>query len=184
MHSLVATANRASIVALAALFAGCSNTASTFRAVPLSPSALTQSVAHHHGGHDATVQLAYVVNYSSNNVSAYTINATSGALKPLKESPFKAEGGPYGIAIEPTGRFAYAANFNSNNISAYTIDAVSGALKRVKGSPFAAGSEASSVTIEPTGRFAYVANFGANNVSAYRIDTTSGALTPLNGITV
>ena len=85
----------------------------------------------------------------------------------MKGSPFKAEGGPYGIAIEPMGTFAYAANFNSNNVSAYTIDAISGALKKVKGSPFAAGIEASSVTIEPTGRFAYVANFGANNVSAY-----------------
>ena len=76
------------------------------------------------------MQFVYVANYSSNNVSAYTINATSGALKPLKESPFKAKGGPYGIAIDPTGRFAYTANFNSSNISAYTIDAVSGALKR------------------------------------------------------
>jgi hypothetical protein len=38
----------------------------------------------------APVEFAYVANFGSNNVSAYAIDATSGALKPVKGSPFAA----------------------------------------------------------------------------------------------
>ena len=85
------------------------------------------------------MQFAYVANYGSNNVSAYSI-AAGGALTPVAGSPFKAGGGANGVAIDPTGKFAYVANFDSNDVSAYTIDSTSGALKKVKGSPFAAGA--------------------------------------------
>ena len=43
---------------------------------------------------DPTGKFAYVANYGSNNVSAYTIDATSGALKKVKGSPFAAGTGP------------------------------------------------------------------------------------------
>jgi DNA-binding beta-propeller fold protein YncE len=47
---------------------------------------------------DNTGTFAYVVNAGTNNVSAYTVNATSGALKPVKGSPFVAGYDPHGIA--------------------------------------------------------------------------------------
>jgi 6-phosphogluconolactonase len=81
-----------------------------------------------------------VANYGSSNVSAYTINATSGALTPVAGSPFGAGTLPLGVAVDPTGKFAYVANFGSGNVWGYTINAKTGKLTPVSGSPFGAGS--------------------------------------------
>jgi 6-phosphogluconolactonase len=88
----------------------------------------------------------YVANDASANVfgtvSAYAINATSGALTPVVGSPFVAGTQPVGVAVDPTGKFAYVTNegYNgSGNVSAYTINPTSGALTTVYGSPFGAG---------------------------------------------
>ncbi len=131
---------------------------------------------------DPTGKFAYVANAgvsSSGNVSAYTINASSGALTQVKGSPFAAGTSPSGVAIDPTGKFAYVPNSGDNDVSAYTINASSGALTQLKGSPFAAGYQPRKVAIN--GTFVYVTNFDSNNVSAYAINAKSGALTQVPG---
>ena len=136
---------------------------------------------------------AYVVNNSSNDVSAYSIDGTTGVLTPVAGSPFSTDFFPFSVTVDPTGRFAYVVNgFAAGTVSAFAIDQSTGALTPVVGSPFPAGwgptSVTTSVTVDPTGQFAYVANcasacgaFGPGNVSAYTIDGTTGALTPVNG---
>src|ERR1700730_18243204 len=124
-----------------------------------------------------TAGFAYVANQGSNDVSAYTINATTGALTPVTGSPFAAGVQAFSVTVSPNGQFAYVANFLSSNISAYTINATTGALTSVTGSPFAAGSSPISVTVSPNGQFAYASNFFSNDVSAYTINATTGALT-------
>ena len=127
---------------------------------------------------DPRGKFAYVVNYEGGNVSAYTINATSGALTPVTGSPFGAGTNPDGVTVDPKGKFAYVSNGGSNsqgNVSAYTINATTGALTPVAGSPFGAGSYSNGVAVDPKGKFAYVANLGSGNVSAYTINATSGA---------
>jgi len=91
-------------------------------------------------GPDALSEFAYVANYDDNDVSAYKINETSGALASVKGSPFGAGSGAYTVTVDPTGKFAYVINLGSGDIFAYTINATSGALKPVAGSPFKAGS--------------------------------------------
>ena len=91
-------------------------------------------------------QFAYVANFTSDDVSAYTINATTGALTPVPGSPFAAGLEPVSVAVSQNGQFAYVANDGSNDVSAYTINATTGALTPVPGSPFAAGSAPLSVT--------------------------------------
>lgn len=181
MRLSLAAANRAAIPVLSALLAGCSNTTPGSQALPLGSAAVAQRVERERSGRDVAVQFAYVTNFGSKNVSAYTIDATSGALTPIAGSPFGAGTDPWGIVVDPTGKFAYVANLGSNNVSAYTVDATNGALKKVKDSPFAAGTNPLGVAVDPSGKFAYVANLGSNNVSAYAIDATSGALTPADG---
>ena len=130
----------------------------------------------------ADTQFVYVANRDSNTVSAYRIDATTGALTPVAGSPFAAGGAPVSVTVNPTSTFAYVANSGSNTVSAYRIDAATGALTPVAGSPFATGgSTPASVTVPPTGTFAYVANTYSNNVSAYSINATTGALTPVAG---
>ena len=125
-------------------------------------------------------KFAYVANSGSGNVSAYTINSSSGALTGVSGSPFAAATTPKAVAVDPAGKFLYVANSGSANVSAYTINSSSGALTSI-GSPFAAGTTPSSVAVDPSGRFVYVANAGSANVSAYTINSSSGALTSIAG---
>ena len=97
--------------------------------MPLGPSGATQSFARHHGESGGAVQFAYVTNFGSNNVAAYSV-AAGGALAPLAGKPVGTGTEPWTIVIDPTGKFAYVPNIASNDVSAYMIDAASGALKK------------------------------------------------------
>ncbi|MDH4120576.1 MAG: beta-propeller fold lactonase family protein [Deltaproteobacteria bacterium] len=132
---------------------------------------------------DLTGKFAYVGNLSTNNVSAYSIASTTGALSAVTGSPFAAGLGAYGATVEPTGRFAYVANRNSNDVSAYSIDPTTGVLTQIDADPvaagiqnYAAGTQPFSVAVDPTSQFAYVTNFTSNNMTAFTIDPTSGVL--------
>ena len=89
-----------------------------------------------HAFADPTPKFAYVVNAcistsdcSAGNVSAYTINSSTGALRAVAGSPFAAGGGPYSVTVDPSGRFAYVANSGDDTVSAYTINSSTGALR-------------------------------------------------------
>ena len=75
---------------------------------------------------------------SPSTLSAYSINASTGALTQVSGSPFAFGPGPSGIAIDPLGECVYVTA--SSGVYAYAIDATTGALSPVSGSPFAAGS--------------------------------------------
>ena len=75
---------------------------------------------------DPAGKFAYVTNSNSNDVSMYTINATTGVLTPI--GTIAAGQSPTSIAIHPSGKFAYVTNSGSNDVSMYSIDAATGAL--------------------------------------------------------
>ncbi|QNK66567.1 beta-propeller fold lactonase family protein [Variovorax sp. PAMC26660] len=126
-----------------------------------------------------SARFAYVANQASDTVSAYTVDATTGALSAMVPPTVPAPGQPYALTVDPTSRFAYVANINSNTVSAYTIDSATGALSLIAGPAVPTGISPISVTVDPTGRFAYVANLNSNTVSAYAIDAITGALSPM-----
>lgn len=82
------------------------------------------------------------------HVSAYAIEATTGALTPVPGSPFSAGAGRNEVTVDPSGQFVYVVN-GAGNVSAYTIDPGSGALTSIPGWPFPAGSGSSGVTVDP-----------------------------------
>ncbi len=130
----------------------------------------------------AAPKFAYVANENTNNVSAYGIDATTGALSPVAGSPFSAGDGPHSVAVDPTGMYAYVANFNSIGpvgVSKYAINAVTGVLGSRE--DFDAGTNPRAVAVDPSGRYVYVANFSSGNVSGYTINATTGVLTPIAG---
>jgi 6-phosphogluconolactonase (cycloisomerase 2 family) len=110
---------------------------------------------------------------SSDTVSTYAIDATTGALT-LKGN-IAAGTLPSSVAVDRSGKFAYVANGDSDDVSMYTIDATTGLLTSL--GKIDAGRSPSSVAVDPSGKFAYVANAKSNNVSMYTIDATTGALT-------
>ena len=126
---------------------------------------------------DPTGSYLYVSNYSSNDVSAYAINSSSGTLTTISSSPFPVGVAPTSLKTDPSGQFLYVANSGGGSVSVLRIDSSTGALSDVSGSPFAAGNGPISVAVDPSGAFAYVANAAAATISAYSIDSSSGALT-------
>jgi DNA-binding beta-propeller fold protein YncE len=124
---------------------------------------------------DPSGRFLYVANQGSGNVSAFRIDAGTGALTPLTPipGPFPAGTSPSAIGIDPAGKYLYVAN--SGGVSAFSIDA-NGALATIPG-PFTAGTAPAAIGVDPTGKFVYVANQGSANISAFKIDA-NGALLP------
>jgi 6-phosphogluconolactonase len=122
------------------------------------------------------------LNYGSGGVSAYAIDATSGALTPITpffrlSSLFSAGTGTNSVIVDPSGKYVYVANELSNDISMFTIDAGSGALTAMTGSPFpTTGTGPHSIAVDPSGKFAYVVNETSNDISVHPINATTGAL--------
>jgi DNA-binding beta-propeller fold protein YncE len=85
----------------------------------------------------------YVANYDGNDVSAYTIDQSTGNATPVSGSVTYAVGsGPLCILIEPSeGRYIYTANFLSNTVSGLALNPATGALSAVQNTPFSAGQQ-------------------------------------------
>lgn len=142
-------------------------------------------------------KFAYVASETNNDVSAHTIDATTGALTRIpcgggagcNGDNFQAGRGPR--SLYAWGKFLYVANYASGDVSAYSVDATTGMLARVvcgggpgcNGNDFSMGGSASSVTTHSTfltSPYAYVASEGNNDVTAYAINATTGALSPIS----
>jgi 6-phosphogluconolactonase (cycloisomerase 2 family) len=111
-------------------------------------------------------KFAYV-NTNPNDISMYSINATTGALTSIGTLA----GGTLSV-IHPSGKFAYGTN--SSSASIYTIDGTTGVLTFA--GTTGAGSTSVPIAIHPSGKFAYGFG-GSNSVSIYSIDAATGVLT-------
>ncbi len=118
-------------------------------------------------------QFLYTANFDAWSISGYAIDQTTGALAPIRGSPFAAGAYPRSIGIHPSGNFAYVANFGSHDVSAYRIDAATGALHEVR-PRVSAGIKPGSLAIHD--KFVYVASMRTQDITTYRIDPKTGAL--------
>jgi 6-phosphogluconolactonase (cycloisomerase 2 family) len=129
---------------------------------------------------------AYGAGGHGNDVLAYSINNSSGALSAIGSGSVPAGDTTSAVAVDPAYRFLFAANQGvtsgpgSNTISAYSITAATGALVPVTNSPFASIAAPVSLVVDPTSRFLYVADYHDNTVTAFAI-SASGALAPITG---
>jgi 6-phosphogluconolactonase len=123
--------------------------------------------------------VAYANASGAGDVAGYTINGSTGALKPVAGSPFSTGSSPGWMTADPNDKYLYVSNSISNDISGFAIDAKSGALTPVPKSPFAAGDFPYSVIVDPTGKFLYEVNVNSFTISAYTIG--AGGLKPVKG---
>ena len=138
---------------------------------------------------DPSGKFAYVTNGVSRSVSAYSINATTGALTEIVGSPFMVGSAmPVSMAIHPSGKFAYLAHDSTGNpkgtITTYAINATTGALTSV--GVRAGAIQSGTITVEPSGKFAYLIDGGGlpptgGGVLAYTINATTGELSEVAG---
>jgi 6-phosphogluconolactonase (cycloisomerase 2 family) len=140
----------------------------------------------------------YVPNLTSNTVSGFSIDHTTGVLTPigtaLPPTPVCASvsvcSNPIVAAVNFGGQFLFVLNQGSASpavpasISVFSIDQTRGLLTAVAGSPFAFASLVAPnpqfMAVSPTQGFLYVSNGAAGNISAFAIGA-GGTLTELGG---
>ncbi len=130
----------------------------------------------------AAPQFAYVANNFDSDVSAFSINSSTGTLTAVTGSPF---GMPYqgvnSVAAAPAVVVATtAAIIGNGTISVWTINSGTGGLTPATGSPYVISGGGASVTVNAAGTVAYVP-YNADAILAYSIDATTGALTAVTG---
>lgn len=143
----------------------------------------------------------YVANNGSTqqvggSISGFSMDAATGALKPLAGAPFAAGDGPSAIAADPQGRLVFVAGDGSvtgargsnctlvhSTILSETVDRSSGALTRSDNKTLD-GVCARAVTVDPASKDVYIATtrFGASDgeIEGFAIGA-GGSLTPLPG---
>ena len=132
-----------------------------------------------------------------NQIAAFSVDATTGALTIAPGSPFSANYACANpncpLAVDPSGQFLYIpySPFSPSTLSpgmdAFRIDPTTGALSAVTGSPLAMPGSVQGMALTSTsiGEFLYViatphgSSANSPNVYGFQIDTTSGALTAL-----
>jgi len=87
-----------------------------------------------------TSKFLYVTNPTSNSVSGYTIDASTGALAAVAGSPFATETNPRYVTAEPTGKFVYVSTLGSSTdppqVSGFSLNGTSGVLAELANSPY------------------------------------------------
>jgi 6-phosphogluconolactonase (cycloisomerase 2 family) len=118
---------------------------------------------------------------TGNGLSAFVIDAATGALTRVAGSPFDSGANPGAVAFDPSGKYLYVGHSapagTTFQIRAYEVDAVTGALTAVTGGPVATNQFPSSLDVDPSGKYLYARNQSSNQVSSYEIDPGTGALT-------
>lgn len=120
---------------------------------------------------------SYATNAADNTVSAYALDATSGALAAVGV-PIVTGSSPSAIVGTSDKRLVFVANEGSNDITAYAVNPATGALTAVPGSPFPAGTSPESMVVVDSlagPAYLFAANEGSDSFSAFDIDAT-GAL--------
>jgi 6-phosphogluconolactonase len=125
------------------------------------------------------------------SVSAFSIDAATGQLKPLNQVS-TGGGGPCHVALDRTGKWLFVANYGGGSVAAFPVhpDGSLGKASTVvqhKGSSVDPQRQrrpyGHSANPSPDGRFVLVADLGLDQVLTYRIDKVKGMMTPADPIT-
>jgi 6-phosphogluconolactonase len=106
-------------------------------------------------------------------VAIYSVNPTTGALRPVQLTVPPSDN--FGVVIDPSNTFLYLPD--GPDVVGYRI-APNGALENLKGSPYTALG-GSTIVFTPNGQFAY-SNLG----SELSLNATTGALTQFGTVTL
>ena len=128
---------------------------------------------------DSAGSFLYVENAGSNNISVFSIDASSGALTPVANSPFSIGLSPLNMRLTPSGNFLYVTASGQQNGLIAGFSVTSGALT-LAGLTNSDGINPFGLAIDPSGTFLYAGNTSSNSISIFKI-SSSGALTEVPG---
>ena len=119
----------------------------------------------------------------NNDVAAFKVTSSTGALAAVTNSPFATASTPTQVVVDASAQFVYVPDFNDGRggVSAFTLSSVStGNLVPVPGfSPFYTKSSGGPLGVATTGQFLYVSEQNANEVAALSITSGTGGLIPI-----
>jgi 6-phosphogluconolactonase len=120
-------------------------------------------------------------------VSAFAINAKTGALKFLNQVPTRGAG-PCHLSIDKTGNYVLVANYDGGSIASFpvhddgTLGTAAGFVQHSGSGPDKErqeGPHAHWIGTSPDNRFALAADLGLDQVLVYGFDSSKGLFTPL-----
>jgi 6-phosphogluconolactonase (cycloisomerase 2 family) len=117
---------------------------------------------------DPQNRFVYVANAGSNNVSAFAINNSTGALTEVEGSPYATGENPASISVDANGWYVYTLNHGSQDMSVFLIHVKKGQLAEVQGSPVPIKKQPQKLTTDPTSRFVYVNARDDKSINVYR----------------
>lgn len=120
----------------------------------------------------------YVANYTDDNVSAFSINTSTGALTELSGSPFAAGDAPSALAASADGKWLFVANGADSTIQSFSVGS-DGALTPA-GGPVSTQTSPNDLTVTPDSRFVYTADYWGGWISGFAIGA-GGSLSALAG---
>jgi 6-phosphogluconolactonase len=120
---------------------------------------------------DSTGNFVYTVLTATNQIAAFSIVPSTGALVAVPGSPFAAGNRP--LFLTTVNNFLYVSNTSDATISGYTIDPASGVLQALAGSPFPIFTNPLVTSLDG----AYLYTTGPNGLTTFSINPQSGALT-------
>jgi len=127
---------------------------------------------------DASGHYLYVANRMGASLSAFRINPETGAISPLKGSPFSTCFDPYTAKAHPSEPFLYVLCYAPDTVTGYRINPENGQLTPVPSVRFKTyGEFPTTIQFEPEGKLAFVANYHTSNISVFNLDLKTGALT-------
>jgi 6-phosphogluconolactonase len=122
----------------------------------------------------------YASNDYSGSVSGFSINANTGDLTAVPDSPFRTGESSYegiAVAVSPTCKFLFVANLSASKLFAFGVEN-NGSLVPVKHSPLSLGDQPNTLSVSADGSFLAVAYDGY--VGMYSIGV-NGVLTTVSG---
>jgi len=128
---------------------------------------------------DPAGKYLYCANALSNDISAFSIDSSSGVLTAVNGSPFQIRLSVKSMALSPSGNFLYVSAPSSPTGILAVFSVSAGVLSS---SPIASGiiftedNDPASIVIDPKGAYLYAANSAVSTISIYSI-AASGLLT-------
>jgi 6-phosphogluconolactonase (cycloisomerase 2 family) len=119
------------------------------------------------------------VQHAGNQVSAYSVNSTTGAFTEMAGSPYStgSQNGNSDMMVDPHGYYLLYVSSLDLGVFGYTIDFDTGALSPVPGSPFQAllSTKASCLAMDPRSKFLYAGD-DLTGITVFGVDWASGQL--------
>ena len=132
---------------------------------------------------DKTNQRLYAVNDGSDTISAFALDAATGALTPLPFSPINLGPGDWrSLAVHPSGSPLLVGQTNGTaGLLSIAITAQTATL--VQPTPFTTGAASPEITtFNSTGGFVYTGgSIVSGTVAGFAVNAATGVLTPLAG---